>query len=182
MNQHCYIHRLHHLVGGCGAVLLPIAVGVMWVCGFPWGRFLVRFGVGAVILTWMGLLWLLGGVPLVTGLAACPWVLGVLHLQAGVLVDVSLRLWVGALVEPSAGGGGAQPGCPVSYVVWELSEVWGGCSFSSVVRSGGPLWKGQPLQGGSTFPPPQSFPLYLSPSSRSITPPHMQGLGVQVCH
>lgn len=69
---------------------------VLGVCGFPWGRFLVRFGMGAVILTWMGLLWLLGGVHLVTGLAACPWVLGVLHLQAGVLVDVSLRLWVGA--------------------------------------------------------------------------------------
>lgn len=33
MNQHCYIDRLHHLVGGCGAVLLAIAVGVggMWV-------------------------------------------------------------------------------------------------------------------------------------------------------
>lgn len=35
MNQYCYIDRLHHLVGvgGCGAVLLAIAVGVggMWV-------------------------------------------------------------------------------------------------------------------------------------------------------
>lgn len=81
------------MVLSCGAVPLLLVLGV---CGFPCGRFLVRFGVGAVILTWMGLLWLLGGVPLVTGLAACPWVLGVLHLQAGVLVDVSLRLWVGA--------------------------------------------------------------------------------------
>lgn len=93
----------------------------------------MRFGVGAVILTWMGLLWLLGGVPLVTGLAACPWVLGVLHLQAGVLVDVSLRLWVGALVEPSAGGEVVTILCRASLLLrsplrrWGRSSAWVSC-------------------------------------------------------